>query len=63
MQSQLNLMNFYNWFAFIGGELSNFKVEEINQSVNQIQLNHSNLKPRAEEIKRKYNHVFKFKNQ
>lgn len=59
MQSQINSINFYNWFMSIGGDLSNSNAEIVSSSANRLPLTHANLKNRAEEIKDKYNHKFK----
>lgn len=63
MQANIKSLNFYNWFSNIGGELSNFKVDIVDSSVNKIPLIHANLKSRSSEIKEKYNYKFLYINR
>lgn len=58
MQANINSHNFYNWFICIGGELSNFREDLVESSVNRIPLQHDNLRTKSQEIKDKYNHKF-----
>lgn len=49
---------FYQWFKGLGGNVQAMKIDEVSNILNEPQFIVSTLKPRAEEIKIKYNHKF-----
>lgn len=49
---------FYQWFKGLGGETQAMKIDEVSTILNEPTFIVSTLKPRAEEIKTKYNHKF-----
>ena len=57
-------LEFYHWFMLNGGFITNESLEKVHEKVNQITLTFSSsLRPRAEEIKEKYNYQLNFKNR
>lgn len=57
-------LEFYHWFTFKGGFISNESFEKVHEKVNNIPLQFSSsLKSRAQEIKATHNHQFNYKNR
>jgi hypothetical protein len=59
-QEQRPINKFFNWFKSLGGNVANFKADEIAEQFQEPKFFVSTLKNRAEEVKQKYNHKFTF---
>jgi hypothetical protein len=59
-QEQRLINKFFNWFKILGGNVANFKADEIAEQFQEPKFFVSTFKNRAEEVKQKYNHKFTF---